>query len=51
MLIDAAGHMKGRLAAFVAKTLLEGQRVKVLRCEQITLAGPFYRQKYIYQVR
>merc|ERR1739845_166895 len=43
--------MKGRLAAFVSKTLLEGQRVKILRAEQIVMAGPFYRQRYIYQIK
>merc|ERR1711863_64208 len=48
--MGGADHMKGRLAAFVAKQLLEGQRVKILRCEQICMAGPFYRRKHIYQI-
>merc|ERR1712055_330191 len=48
LLIDAAGHLKGRLGAFVAKLLLQGQVVKILRCEQIMLSGPFYRNKAIF---
>lgn len=31
IVIDASGHLTGRLAALVAKTLLAGQRVIVLR--------------------
>lgn len=48
IIIDAAGHLKGRLAAFVAKLLLQGQKVIVVKCEQIALSGPFYRNKHIY---
>ena len=40
--------MKGRLSAHVAKLLLQGQTIKVLRCEQIVLPGPFHRNKHIY---
>ena len=35
----------GRLAAVVAKTLLQGQRVTVVRCENINISGSFYRNK------
>jgi len=51
VLIDGSGHMMGRLAAFVAKSLLEGNKIKILRCEQITRAGPFYRVRHIEQIK
>lgn len=38
----------GRLASLVAKTILQGQRVVVVRCEAINLSGSFYRNKLIY---
>ncbi|XP_076466722.1 large ribosomal subunit protein uL13-like [Babylonia areolata] len=45
IVIDARGHLLGRLAALVAKTLLQGQRVVVVRCEGINISGNFYRNK------
>jgi len=45
ILIDASGHLLGRLASTVAKTLLLGQRVVVVRCERICISGNFYRNK------
>merc|ERR1712076_357962 len=42
------GHMLGRLAAVVCKTLLQGQRVVVVRCEGINISGNFYRNKLKY---
>jgi len=48
LLIDARGHLLGRLSAIVAKTLLQGQRVVVLRCEGINISGNFYRNKLKY---
>ena len=33
LVIDGRGHLLGRLAAIIAKTLLQGQRVVVVRCE------------------
>jgi len=38
----------GRLASVVAKQLLTGQRVVVVRCELIEISGPFYRNKVRY---
>lgn len=38
----------GRLAAIVAKTLLQGQKVVVVRTEQINISGSFYRNKLKY---
>merc|ERR1719167_1264868 len=48
LLIDARGHLLGRLAAVVAKTLLQGQRVVVVRFEGINISGNFYRNKLKY---
>merc|ERR1711915_318381 len=45
IIIDGRGHLLGRLAALVAKTLLQGQRVVVVRCEGINISGNFYRNK------
>ena len=33
LIIDGKGHMQGRLASVVAKELISGQRVVVVRCE------------------
>ncbi|KAL3312207.1 60S ribosomal protein L13A [Cichlidogyrus casuarinus] len=46
--VDGAKHLLGRLAALVAKTLLQGQRVVVVRCEEINISGSFYRNKLKY---
>ncbi|KAJ8947478.1 hypothetical protein NQ318_009781 [Aromia moschata] len=45
ILIDGRGHLLGRLAAIVAKTLLQGNKVTVVRCEQLNISGNFYRNK------
>lgn len=37
--VDGRGHLLGRLASIVAKELLCGQKVVVVRCEQITISG------------
>merc|ERR1719204_59891 len=38
-------HIFGRLASVVAKSLLQGDHIVVLRCEEIVLSGSFFRQK------
>eukprot|EP00729_Bicosta_minor_P002301 gene2301-24904_t len=43
--IDGRGHLLGRLASTVAKELLNGNEVSVVRCESINLSGNFYRNK------
>jgi len=48
VIIDGRGHLLGRLAAVVAKTLLQGNKVVVLRCEGINISGSFYRNKLKY---
>merc|ERR1712113_1281896 len=45
VLIDGADHLMGRLASVIAKQLLSGQRVVVVRCEGINVSGNFYRNK------
>nr|QIB02602.1 ribosomal protein L13 [Eucryptorrhynchus scrobiculatus] len=45
ILIDGRGHLLGRLAAIVSKTLLQGNRVIVVRCEQLNISGNFFRNK------
>ncbi|BFZ09957.1 hypothetical protein BsWGS_12996 [Bradybaena similaris] len=45
VVIDGRSHLLGRLASVVAKTLLNGQRVVVVRCEGINISGNFYRNK------
>ncbi len=39
MIIDAEGHILGRLASTVSKKLLEGENVVVLNAEKIILTG------------
>ncbi|RWW23006.1 hypothetical protein BHE74_00002354 [Ensete ventricosum] len=48
VVVDARHHMLGRLASIVAKELLNGQRVVVVRCEEICLSGGLVRQKMKY---
>ena len=43
--IDGKGHIMGRLASHVAKQLLSGHRIVVVRCERLTLSGSVARNK------
>ena len=45
IVIDGKGHMKGRLAAVVAKHLLSGQKIVVVRAEQLVLSGLLYNHR------
>ena len=45
VIIDAKGHMMGRLAAFVAKELLSGQRVVIVRAEEALLSGILFTRR------
>ena len=38
----------GRLSAIVAKSLLSGQKIVIVRCEGINISGNFYRNKLKY---
>ncbi|CAG0879200.1 unnamed protein product [Darwinula stevensoni] len=48
IVIDGAGHLLGRLAAVVAKQLLQGQKIVVVRCENMNISGNFFRNKLKY---
>merc|ERR1712187_299599 len=47
VVIDAQDHLAGRLCATVAKELLRGNNVVVVRCEGIFITGNYYRNKLI----
>lgn len=44
-IVDGKGHLLGRLAATLAKELLSGQKVVVVRSELINVSGSFFRNK------
>merc|ERR1711976_96191 len=48
VVIDGRGHLIGRLASTVAKFILNGNKVVVVRCEGINMSGNFYRNKLKY---
>jgi len=45
VIIDGKGHLLGRLASIVAKQLLSGQKIVVVRCEALNISGEFFRAK------
>lgn len=45
VVIDGRGHLVGRLASKVAKELLNGQRIVVVRAELILKSGSLFRNK------
>merc|ERR1739848_235249 len=47
VIFDAQDHLAGRLCSVVAKELLRGNNVTVVRCEGIFITGNFYRNKLI----
>ncbi|ODV59082.1 60S ribosomal protein uL13 [Ascoidea rubescens DSM 1968] len=48
IVIDGKGHLLGRLASIVAKQLLNGQQIVVVRCEALNISGEFFRNKLKY---
>ncbi|CAH6785761.1 unknown_gene_12658 [Phodopus roborovskii] len=48
LVLDGRGHLLGRLVAIVAKQVLLGQKVVLVRCEGINISGNFYRNKLKY---
>ena len=44
-LIDGKGHIMGRLASHIAKQLLSGHKIVVVRCEQLVISGSVQRNK------
>ena len=49
VVIDGRGHLVGRLASKIAKELLNGQRVVVVRCELLQKSGSLFRNKLKFQ--
>ena len=49
IVIDGKGHLFGRLASVIAKELLSGQKIVVVRCEQIVITGS--RELFIYKAK
>lgn len=45
VVIDGKGHLLGRLASIVAKQLLNGQKIVVVRSEALNISGEFFRAK------
>ena len=45
VVIDGKGHLLGRLASIVAKQLLNGQKIVVVRAEALNISGEFFRAK------
>lgn len=45
VVIDGKGHLLGRLASIVSKQILSGQKIVVVRCEEINISGSFFRNK------
>ncbi|CAD6568577.1 MAG: 60S ribosomal protein L16B [Cyphobasidiales sp. Tagirdzhanova-0007] len=48
IIIDGKGHLLGRLASIVAKQALNGQKIVVVRCEELNVSGSFFRLKLRY---
>ena len=45
IVIDGKGHLLGRLASIISKQILTGQKIVVVRCEEINISGSFFRNK------
>eukprot|EP00768_Dysnectes_brevis_P004904 gnl/Dysnectes_brevis/354_a392_10278.p2 GENE.gnl/Dysnectes_brevis/354_a392_10278~~gnl/Dysnectes_brevis/354_a392_10278.p2 ORF type:complete len:201 (+),score=65.61 gnl/Dysnectes_brevis/354_a392_10278:51-653(+) len=48
VVIDCKDHLLGRLASVVAKELLNGREVVLVRCEGVNISGHFIRNKLKY---
>jgi len=48
VIIDGKSHLLGRLASVLAKELLNGQKVVVVRCEEIQISGSLFRNQLIF---
>jgi len=45
IVVDCRNHMMGRLASVVAKELLNGQKIVLVRTEEICISGSLFRNK------
>ena len=48
IVIDAKGHIMGRLASLVAKELLCGQKIVIVRAEEAVLSGLLFNRRVEY---
>ena len=48
VIIDAKGHLLGRLCSYIAKELLMGQRIVVVRSDEVLISGSLFRNKLKY---
>jgi large subunit ribosomal protein L13Ae len=48
ILVDGRGHLLGRLASLVAKELLSGQEVIIVRCDEVCISGSLTRNRVKY---
>jgi len=48
IIVDARNHLLGRLASIIAKELLNGQRIVIVRSEEINISGSLFRNKLKY---
>lgn len=48
VIVDGKGHLLGRLASTVAKELLNGKKIVVVRCEELNISGDFFRSKRMF---
>ncbi|AJT25966.1 Rpl16bp [Saccharomyces cerevisiae YJM1400] len=48
VVIDAKDHLLGRLASTIAKQVLNGQKIVVVRAEALNISGEFFRNKLKY---
>jgi ribosomal protein L13 len=39
VIIDGRDHLLGRLASIVAKELLSGQKIVLVRCDEVVMSG------------
>jgi large subunit ribosomal protein L13Ae len=49
IVIDARALLLGRLASVVAKQILSGYQIVIVRCEEISISGGLVRQKMKYE--
>ena len=48
VVVDCRGHLLGRLCSIIAKELMAGQRVVLVRCEEMNISGSFIRNKLLF---
>merc|ERR1712080_754003 len=48
VVIDGKGHLLGRLASIIAKQVLNGKKIVVVRAEALNISGELFRNKLKY---